>query len=290
MKNVEDIIDISQLPLLKNGKPHVSYSEVSTHQLCPWSHKLTYIDKLVKDEDSPYLDYGTILHDTIEKYLSTREMNEASALDKIREVWNAKGFDSKEFIEKMTAKAASQGWTYKHAKLDVWLMSATNCLIQLPEFLEKNFPGWVSVSAEELIYAKFDDNVPGYFKGFVDSIIKLPNGKHVIIDWKTAGPRGWSREKKQSFLTIAQIVLYKSFWMRKTGLKSNQISTCFVLLKRESKAGKSVELFKVSAGPTTLEKANKMVLNMLKNMNAGFAIKNRSSCKFYQFFETQHCT
>ena len=78
--------------------------------------------------------------------------------------------------------------------------------------------------------------------------------------------------------------------MQVTGMPSNKIKTCFVLLKRDSKPGKSVALVEVSSGPKAIEKANKVVKGMLKGMRTGFSIKNRMSCKFCEFANTAHCT
>jgi ATP-dependent exoDNAse (exonuclease V) beta subunit len=280
----------SQLPLLKNGKPHVSYSEVSTWQACPYRHKLAYIDGLSADEPSPYLDYGTILHDAVESFLKGGPMDVEAAQQKIREAWQHRGFDTPEFIEKQTLRAEKQEWKYRHVPLKGWLQSAKNSLEQLPQFLEENFPGWKPYAAEHRLYESIEGVDAGLFKGFIDCIIELPNGKHVVIDWKTAGPRGWNRDKQRDFLTTAQIVLYKHFWMQVTGMPSNQIKACFILLKRESKPGKSVAMVEVSAGPKTLAKATKMVRGMLKGMRSGMALKNKTSCRFCEFANTEHCT
>jgi len=279
----------ADLPLLKNGKPHVSYSEVSNWQSCPWRHKLTYIDDLSEFETSPYLDYGTIIHDAVEHFLNSGEIDLLATHDKIRKAWEENGFDTPEFVKKQTARSAGQGWKYKHVSLDGWLESAKNSLEQLPDFLDEQFPGWKPHVAEHKLYESIAGDEQGLFKGFIDCVLELPNGKHVVIDWKTAGPRGWGRDKQRDFLTTAQIILYKHYWMQVTGKPSNQVKACFVLLKRDSKPGKSVAIVEVSAGPTAMQKANKMVSGMLKGMRTGFAIKNKMSCKFCEFKNTPHC-
>ena len=276
-------------PILRNGKPHVSYSEVTTYQQCPFRHKLAYIDGLSVFEPSPYLDYGTIVHDAVENFLQGKPMDIEAAQKKIVEVWQEKGFDTPEFVDKQTKKAEKQGWKYKHIKLEGWLESSKNSLQQLPSFLEEKFPGWRPVAAEHKLYESVTGPEQGQFKGFIDCVIELPNGKHVVIDWKTAGPRGWNRDQKRDFLKQAQIILYKHYWMQVTGKPSNQIKACFVLLKRDSKPGKSVDIVEVSAGPKSIEKANKLVSGMLKGMRSGFKIKNKTSCKFCEFSETEHC-
>ena len=282
--------DINSLPLLKNGKPHVSYSEVSTWQACPWRHKLAYIEGLSVFEPSPYLDYGTILHDAVENFLKTGKIDISAAHKKIKKAWNKRGFDTENFIAAQKDRAESQGWKYKHISLEGWLQSATNSLSQLPDFLEEKFPGWKPFAAEHNLYESVTGTDIGKFKGFIDCVIELPNGKHVVIDWKTAGPRGWNKDQRRDFLKQAQIILYKHYWMQVTGKKSRDIKTCFVLLKRDSKPGKSVDIVEVSSGPKMIEKANKMVSGMLKGMNKGFTPKNKLSCKFCEFVNTEHCT
>ena len=285
-KNLEDS---NNLPLLRNGKPHVSYSEVSTWQACPWRHTLAYIDGLSEFEPSPYLDYGTILHDAIEGFLNTRKIDLELVYKKIRASWKKRGYDSEEFIAAQTLRSESQGWKYKHVNLEGWLASAKNALDQLPDFLDEKFPGWKPYAAEHNLYESVHGSEEGKFKGFIDCIIELPNGKHVVIDWKTAGPRGWNKDQRRDFLKQAQIVLYKHYWMQVTGKPSRDIKTCFVLLKRDSKPGKSVDIVEVSSGPKMIAKANKMVSGMLKGMRTGFVPKNKLSCKFCEFANTEHC-
>ena len=81
------------------NKPHVSYSEIRNWKECPYRHKLIYIDKLVKDEPSPYLSYGTALHAAVEDFLNTGVMNPGIALEEIKSEWEKHGFDSKEWIK-----------------------------------------------------------------------------------------------------------------------------------------------------------------------------------------------
>ena len=249
-----------------------------------------YIDGLTEFEPSPYLSYGTIVHDAVEGFINGKSIDIDVVHDNIRQAWKKDGFDTPEFIEKQTKRAGSQGWKYRHVSLCGWLESSKNCLEQLPLFLDKEFPGWKPVAAEHQLYEAVEGESEGCFKGFIDCVIELPNGKQVVIDWKTAGARGWHRDKKRDFLTQAQIILYKHYWMKVSEKPSNKIKSCFVLLKRDSKPGKSISLVEVSSGPETMNKANKLVQGMLKGMRTGFAIKNRMSCKFCEFENTPHCT
>lgn len=282
------------LPLLANGKPHVSYSEVSIWAGCPWRHKLLYIEKKEEDDISPYLDYGTIVHEAAEKFLKTGKIELEPVYAKIREAWKKRGFDTPEFIEAQTARARSQDWKYKYVPLQGWLDSAKNALTDLPEFLDETFPGWKTLDAEYQIYSPVEGE-SGHFKGFIDCVLELPSGKNVVIDWKTSGPGGWRSDKKRDEMTQFQIILYKIYWMKKTGLPSSKVKTAFVLLKRDvkpmksGKPRKSVDIVEVSSGPKMMNKAKKKVRSMLRLMDKGMALKNRYGCRFCEFSGTKSC-
>lgn len=279
----------ASLPILKNQKPHVSYSEVSVWKSCSWRHRLIYINGITNEEKSPYLEYGSILHDSIESFLNGNAIDFSAAEEKIRKSWEDFGFDSQEFISRQTLRAKAQGWNYAHDSVDAWVNSAKVCLEALPLFLNSEFPGWKPVAAEHQLYEDIEGVEFGKFKGFIDSVIELPNGKHVILDWKTAGPRGWSSDKKRDFLVQAQLILYKSYWLKLTGKQSRDVKTAFVLLKRNTKLKSAIGIVEISSGPKTMQDANSLVKSMVTTMQRGFAIKNRNSCKFCEFLGTEHC-
>lgn len=272
------------------GKPHVSFSEVRIWKECSWKHKLMYIDKVLDFEAGIYTEYGSILHETIELFLLTKEMHTDLAVKKLEESWKKYGFDNEENIKERFLIAESQGWKYNHNYIEDWKKWCRDSLNDLPGFLDENFPGWEIVSAEEELYEEIDEEIS--FKGFIDCIIKYPKGnktKYVIIDWKTASPRGWSRDKKQDIKTTAQLTLYKHYWAKKNNIPLKDVACNFILLKRGSKPGKICKIVEVSAGPKTIEKANKMVSNMISGVRRSFFMKNRMSCKFCPFAGTEHC-
>jgi hypothetical protein len=282
--------DTSNLPLLKNGKPHVSYSEVSVWKGCSWRHKLIYVDGLSLGDKSPYLDYGSIVHEAVELYLKGNPIDLDAVELKLREAWLRQEFDTETYVSSQTRRAEAQGWNYRHENIGSWVTSARTCLQALPAFLDSRFPGWKPVATEHLLYENIADVEYGVFKGFIDSVIELPNGKHVILDWKTAGPRGWLQDKKRDFNVLAQLFLYKNYWMKLTGKSSRDVQTHFVLLKRNTKLKSAIDIVSVCGGPTAVEKANKMVVSMVKSMQRGMAIKNRNSCQFCEFKNTPNCT
>jgi len=274
------------------GKPHVSYSEVRCWKECPYRHKLLYIDKVGVDEPSPYLSYGTSIHDGIENFLKTGEMDIETVLETIRTEWRVHGFDSQEWIDAQAAHRASEGWKPKpHDYLESWLEWATTALTDLPVFLKEEFGDYEVISAEEQLY-EFIPNYDIFFKGFIDALLKVTiRGKeyYYVIDWKTAGDKGWYASKRRDILTWAQIALYKSFWKNKNGLDLKQVKCGFVLLKRGGKPGSSCELVKVSVGPKAEENALSILRSMIKSVRRGIFLKNRDSCRFCEFKKTPQC-
>jgi len=275
------------------GKKHVSYSEVKAWKECPYRHKLSYIDKIDLGEESPYLYYGTFLHEQLENYLKNKEVDLESLENNLRSAWKKHDFDSEEYIEKQALHRKSNGWKPKpHVYIDEWVQWAKNSLEEIPKFLDENFLNWKTISAEEELYEeliKHDIN----FKGFIDAIIECETakGKKIIwiIDWKTANSSGWYFEKKRDFLTQAQIAAYKLFWRKKKDLDIRSIKCGFVLLKRGAKPGKICELLPVSSGPKMEEKVEKLVSSMISSVKRGLYLKNRDSCKFCDFKDTKYC-
>ena len=272
-------------------KEHVSFSEMKQWKECSWRHKLLYIDKLSTFEESPHLHYGTIIHDACEHFLKTRELKVEEAKAKIKKAWDENGFDSDDFIQLQSQRAKLQGWNYKHSKIEDWLRWTEASLNSLEEFLDDTFPDWELVSAEDPLYESISD-ITTKFKGYIDCIIKVPyknDYKYWIIDWKTSSGRGWSIDKQRDFLTQSQIILYKHFLGTKNNIDMKKIQCGFVLLKKVKKQGKSCQLIKVSSGPKSIEKANKIIRSMIKNVSKSIYLKNRMSCKFCIFKDTDHC-
>ena len=283
----------NELPILPNHKPHVSYSEIRNWKECAWRHKLAYIDKIDKFEPSPYLSYGTCVHDGIENFLLTGKMEIEKVLSKIKEEWKIHGFDSEKYIEQQALIRESNGWKPKpHIYVDSWLEYARNSLEEIPGFLAEQFGDYEVVSAEEQLY----EHVPAvgaYFKGFIDALIKTKDKKgndiYWVIDWKTAGDKGWFADKRRNILTWAQIALYKHFWRTKNKIDIKSVRCGFVLLKRGAPAGKTCELVKVSVGPKAEEKCTSILRSMVLSMKRGIYLKNRNSCMFCDYKGTEHC-
>lgn len=266
-------------PILENlptGKPHVSFSELRDWQECSFRHKLRHIDKLDLFEPSPILDFGTAVHSSCENYLKTRVMDSEIALAKIM-----KAFEDNKGKE-----------AYQEKMLAPFLKEADAILAEVPKFLDENFPEWECIDAEHYLYESIE-KYPHAFKGFIDGIIKTKGKRgeelYWILDWKTTS-WGWNMDKKSDPDVARQLVFYKNFWSKKKGINPKNVRCGFVLLKRTGKEGARCELVTVSVGDVTTERSIKILNNMLGSIRRGIAIKNKNSCTYCPFKDTEHCT
>ena len=279
--------------IFPTNKPHISYSEVKNWRECPYRHKLLYIDKLGTFEDSVYTIFGTAVHAGSEKFLKTREIDVPMVHSMIEEGWEKYAFDDPINVEKQIKSAADSGWKFKHHRMESWKDWAETILNDLPAFMDENFNDWQYVAAEDMLYEPIPDDELK-FKGFIDGIIgdvtKTGKKRLWVIDWKTAGRGGWQRKKKEDFLIQAQLAAYKIFWGRREKIDLKTIQCAFILLKREAKPGKAISMVRTSVGPKMIEKTEKLISNMTANVRRGFFLKNRGSCMFCEFKDTEHCT
>ena len=265
------------LETLPTGKPHVSFSEMKMWKECSWRHRLVHIKNLSAFLPSPILEFGTAVHEACENFLKTRVADAKIATDALEEAWKKHAK-----IPEFTAKA-----------LEVAKAEAALILAELPEFMEREFPGWELVDAEHKLYEQVEGH-PHAFKGFIDGVIKCAGKRkgevlYWIIDWKTSAS-GWRKEQKQDETKKYQLALYKNFWCQKhPEIDPKNVRTTFVILKKSAKLGQHCENFVVSMGPVPISRSLQVVSNMLVTVKRGIAIKNRSACTWCEFKDTEHC-
>ena len=125
------------------------------------------------------------------------------------------------------------------------------------------------------------------FKGFIDMVLKTPDGKFHIIDWKTCS-WGWNSSKKTDPIVNYQLTFYKNYFSKKHSIEKSKIETYFVLLKRVAKKN-SVEVVRITSGPKKTENALKTLQNSVINIDRKNYIKNRLNCKYCKFHKTESC-
>ena len=286
MNNLEEkkkkLFNKNELPILEENRQseqkrqHLSYSELKTWAECSHKHKLIYLDKIRKFQGNEYTAFGTALH----------YVNENIVVDKNIPLDEAKLMFQKKFLEEL--KEVSK--THKlNAKLVTDMRMQGDEIIQyvLPSLVEY-FENYEVVSVEEPIYEPINNFETDYnFKGFIDLVVKTNDGKYHIIDWKTCS-WGWDMKKRSDKLVTYQLTLYKNFYSLKYNIDMENIETHFALMKRTSKKNR-VEIFRVTSGSRKMNNALELLQKAIHNIESKVFVKNRMSCKYCEFYKTEHC-
>ena len=74
-----------------------------------------------------------------------------------------------------------------------------------------------------------------------------------------------------------------------SNINLKEIRCAFVILKKQAKQGKHCELFAISVGDVTIKRNLKMVTDMVTSVKKGIALKNRNSCLYCDYHNTEHC-
>lgn len=309
-----------QLPLfvdpniLPTGKHHISYSEWNIaagnpSTACSWRHKLQYIDKLAAFEGNAYTSYGKAIHDAFEKYVKTRKMATAEEVEKY-------------FFDLMAPIIDNLGTEDQQKELDLckkFVPNIKDTLDQLPEWLETTFPGWKLHSAEFDLFEPIEKQTNIRFKGFIDLVLKVPkkerkNSKkknnirlsnlkenntettepieydYWLCDWKTCS-YFWTSDKRRDFSVQMQLILYKHYFSKIFNVDLKNIKTAFLLIRTNvpKTDNNRFELFQISAGEKTIERALQEVNVMVNSLRKRIFRKNRNACRWCVFKGKPEC-
>ena len=251
---------------------HVSFSQLKDWHFCPFYHKLVRIDGLKGFRGNTFTAFGNAIHDTCESMLTEGlDRPYDFFLERFGKVLNELRSEGIEIDDGLVEKMEEQ------ARPLVELV--------LPE-LEEYFGEYEVVSAEELLYEDIDDSELKY-KGYIDLVLRTPDGKTHVIDWKSCS-WGWDSRKKSDAMVTYQLTFYKYFYARKHGLDPKDVETHFALLKRTAKQN-NVEFFRVTSGQIKTNNALNFLNKAIYNIQKDKHIKNRLSCSKCDFYKTEHC-
>ena len=253
----------------------ISFSELKNWNECPYRHKLIYIDKLPHFEGNEYTAFGTAIHTVCEQVIPNNlnnplEIFEKSFSSELKILTDNGNILNEQLIKEMKEQAIKI------------------CNQVLPA-IKKHFGNFKVISVEEEILEPITefDSYDRKFKGFIDMVIKTPDEKYHIIDWKTCS-WGWSKDKKSDPMTSYQLTYYKNYFSKKHNIDSNKIETYFVLLKRTAKK-ENVEVYRVTYEFKKTQNSLKVLKNAVINIEKGNYIKNRLNCKYCKFYKTEYC-
>ena len=253
-----------------SGRNHISFSELKLWKECPYKRKLVYEDKIKGFVGNIYTAFGTAVHLACEKGFT--DNLDAQQRQKV-------------FIDAFNEESDSLGLE-RDKNWEAFKQQGLILADEAVEVTKNTLQGWDVFSAEEQLYEEID-NQDYNFKGFVDLVLKKDD-KYILIDWKTCS-WGWDARRKSDKMTTYQLSYYKNYFAKKYNVDLKNIETYFILLKRTAKKNR-VELLRVTNGQKRLENSQKLLTNALSNIKKGFNIKNRLSCQYCEFKNTEHCT
>lgn len=254
---------------------HISFSEMKIWNECSYRHKLEYIDGLRSFLGNEYTAFGTAVHSYCEQAL-------------LREVKDPNKLFTDEFVKGLE-KLIVDGVELDQKLINQMEPQGEGILPEvLPGINDYFEDGFEVLQTEEALYEDME-GTDYKFKGFIDLVVKTPDGKIHIIDWKTCS-WGWDRKRRSEPMTTYQLTLYKNFYAKKHGIDPSKIETHFALLKRTAKKGNKVEIFRVTSGPRKTSSAMALLNKAIQNIENKTCIKNRLSCKYCAFYKTEHCT
>jgi len=251
---------------------HISFSELKNWSFCPFYHKITYIDKIRGFAGNEYTAFGSAIHDVCEKKLLNEEFDffERFKEEFVKEI--SKLPDDLELRQDLIVEMGSQ------AKTLIPLVDPA-----LEEYFEE---GYEVYSTEEGLMEPIGDT--GFnFKGYIDAVVKTPDGKYHIIDWKTCS-WGWDARRRADPMVTYQLTLYKIFFAQKHNIDLKDIETHFALLKRTAKKN-NVEIFRITSGNKKMQNAKGLLDKALFNIRKKNFIKDRRSCIKCEFHKTDQC-
>lgn len=253
----------------------ISFSEFKNWTECPYRHKLIHIDKLPYYSGNEYTAFGTAIHQVCEHLVTKENLKEGM-------------FET--LFSKELDLLSSQGITINDEIVQEMNSQAKKIISQVLPSLKNTFGKFEVFSVEEPLLEDMNE-ITSYdkkFKGFIDLVIKTPDEKYHVIDWKSCS-WGWRSDKKNDKITGYQLIYYKNFFAKKHNIDPKKIDVYFALLKRTAKKD-NVEIFKITSGPKKTTNALKVLENAVINIEKGTKIKNRLSCKYCKFHNTESCT
>jgi hypothetical protein len=251
---------------------HLSFSQLKDWQFCPFYHKLVRLDGLKGFRGNTFTAFGNAIHDTCENMLTEGvDSPHDFFLERFDKVLNELEEDGIELDSGLVEKMRDQ---------------AKPLVKNVLPALEDYFGAYEVVSAEELLYEDIEQSELKY-KGYIDLVLKTPDGKHHVIDWKSCS-WGWDARRRSDPMVTYQLTFYKYFYAKKHGLDPKDVETHFALLKRTAKKN-VVELFRVTSGQRKTNNALNFLNKAVYNIQKGSHIKNRLSCSRCDFYNTEHC-
>lgn len=266
---------------------YISFSSWKDWLFCPYKFKLTRVDKIKLFEANEYTTFGTAVHDTTEKLVLLEDTRRKNRGTKDDAAFDAQEFFLKRFREEVEKISEERRKKINDKSLAEMKEQGRELVELVLPALKEYLGDYELFSAEYELRQPIPEHLNYDFYGFVDLILKTPDGKYHIIDWKTCS-WGWDIEKKTSKEYTYQLTYYKHFLSRQLKVDPKMIETHFGLLKRTAKKDK-VELFRVTSGERKVQNALNILDKCVTNVENKNFVRNKLSCSKCEFNKTVYC-
>lgn len=253
----------------------ISFSEFKNWKECSYRHHLIYVKKIPYFSTNEYTAFGTAMHTSCEQIMLGEECDPYQVFQE-------------KFLEELKDIKEEKQKLNKDLILEMREQAKVICTQILPE-VQKYFGDFELISVEEELLEPISEfeSYGKSFKGFIDLVIKTPDDKYHIIDWKTCS-WGWNSAKKSDPIVNYQLTYYKNYFAKKHNIESSKIEAYFILLKRTAKKN-NVEVVPITSGHKKVENSLKLLENAVINIERKNYIKNRLNCKYCKFYRTENC-
>ncbi len=172
-------------------KKSISYSQFALWEQCPYSWKLTYVDKAIPFTDNIYTMFGTAMHEVLQEYLKVMYSESIVEADKLLLEEELEDRMKKIFME-IKLKNGGEEFCTKSEMLEFY-----NDGLKIIDYFKKKRNQYFSKRGYELagIETPLSYDLPNNlkFRGFIDLIIKdTVRNRIKIIDIKTS-TWGWNK-------------------------------------------------------------------------------------------------
>ncbi len=212
-------------------KKSISYSQFALWEQCPYSWKLTYVDKARPFTDNIYTLFGTSMHEVLQEYLKVMYSDSIKVADELLLHEELEDRLKKNFME-IRQKNGGEEFCTKNDMLEFY-----NDGLKIIDYFKKKRNQYFSKRGYELIGIEtpLSYDLPNNlkFRGYIDLIIRdTVRNRIKIIDIKTS-TWGWNKYAKADKNKTDQLLLYKSFYSKQHDVPLDRIDVEYFIVKRK---------------------------------------------------------
>jgi hypothetical protein len=266
---------------------YISFSAWRDWLFCPFKFKITRLDKVRLFEGNQYSTFGTAVHDTSEQLVLLEQKYKENEGIKDEQEFDPVKFFQKRFKEEFESLPEETRNKVDKDIITDMKKQGEGLVTQILPALKEYFGEYDLFSAEYELRQPVEGHTNFDFYGFVDLIIKTPDGKYHIIDWKTCS-WGWDMQKRTSKEYTYQLTYYKYFLSKQLNIEPEKIETYFGLLKRTAKKDR-IKIFRVKSVKRKVKNAINILDKCVTNIEKNNFIKNKLSCSQCEYNRTVYC-